>query len=68
MSLENSEISEEYIGEKVVIRDSIKLTLIRVEGDFAVVSYSVHGQDLEFKLPKNILTIDKDAVGTGWLA
>lgn len=68
MNLESNGISNESIGEKVVIRESIKLTLLRLEGDFAVVSYVLHGQDLELKLPKNVLTVDQDAVGSGWLA
>ena len=68
MTLENVEISDAYIGEKVVIRDSIKLTITRIDDDFAVVSYTLHGQDLELKLPKNILAVDQDASGSGWLA
>jgi len=68
MSLENNGISNENIGEKVVIRESIKLTLVRIEGDFAIVSYVSNGQDLEVKLPKNILTINQDEIGSGWLA
>jgi len=68
MSLEDLENPETYIGEKVVIRDSVKLTIIRIEGDFVVASYTLHGQDLEVKLPKNILAIDRDAEGSGWLA
>ena len=68
MSLEDIENSETYIGEKVVIRDSIKLTITRIEDDFVIASYTLHGQDLEVKLPKNILAIDRDAEGSGWLA
>jgi len=68
MSLEDMEQIETYIGEKVVIRDSIKLTIARIEDDFVIASYTLHGQDLEVKLPKNILEIDRDAEGTGWLA
>lgn len=68
MSLEDIENSETYIGEKVIIRDSIKLTIARIEDDFVIASYTLHGQDLEVKLPKNILAIDRDAEGSGWLA
>ncbi len=68
MSLEDIENPETYIGEKVVIRDSIKLTITRIEDDFVVASYTLHGQDLEVKLPKNILAIDRDAEGSSWLA
>jgi hypothetical protein len=68
MSLNNNEISVASIGEKVVIRDSIKLTIHRIDGDFAVISYTLHGQELELKLPTNILAVDQDAAGSGWLA
>jgi hypothetical protein len=68
MSLESEEISDASIGEKVVIRDTIKLIIKRIDGDFAVVCYTLHGQDLELKLPKNMLAVDQDAAGSGWLA
>ncbi len=68
MSLEDMEQIETYIGEKVVICDSIKLTIVRIEDDLVVAGYTLHGQNLEVKLPKNILDIDRDAEGSGWLA